>query len=489
MDLVTTYYRNITYVSGPLVFLEGGGRFGYGAMLDLVLPDGEVRTGQVLEASGELTLVQVLEGTSQIGPAGTEVAFREAAATVKLSPYLLGRVLSGSGRPRDGRPEVVYQERRQIHGAPLNPVARQQPRLFIETGLSAIDGFNTLIRGQKLPVFSGPGLPANEIIGFILEHAARRGRRRGTEPGRDFCGDGHYAPRGDGLLVSAPRQRSQPTADHVSEPCRRPGHRATGHPAVRLDRGRVFCLYARHARAGGPGRHDELLRGAARSLRGPRGNPGPPRLSGHDVHRSGVDLRAGRRRQRLARFDHPDPGGDHAGRRHHAPHRRLDGLHHRGPDRPQPDAAPKRRISARGCAAQLVAADEQRHRSRPHARGPPPIGQPVVCLLRQRDRRAAAGIDHRRRCVVRSRPPPPGVRRSLRTRIGAPGNGPAVDRRNTRQGLGNAADAAPGRTDEIRSDRNFWNGIKKAKENNPSHSSFSTFVLRRPGTHADPTHE
>ena len=171
MDLVTTYYRNVTHVSGPLVFLEGGGRFGYGAMLDLVLPDGEVRTGQVLEASGELTLVQVLEGTSQIGPAGTEVAFREAAATVKLSPYLLGRVLSGSGRPRDGRPEVVYQERRQIHGAPLNPVARQQPRLFIETGLSAIDGFNTLIRGQKLPVFSGPGLPANEIIGFILEHA------------------------------------------------------------------------------------------------------------------------------------------------------------------------------------------------------------------------------------------------------------------------------------------------------------------------------
>jgi len=171
MDLVTTYYRNLTHVSGPLVFLEGGGRFGYGAMLDLVLPDGEVRTGQVLEASDELTLVQVLEGTSQIGPAGTEVTFREAAATIKLSPFLLGRVLSGSGRPRDGRPEVIYQQRRPIHGAPLNPVARQPPRMFIETGLSAVDGFNTLVRGQKLPIFSGPGLPANEIIGVILEHA------------------------------------------------------------------------------------------------------------------------------------------------------------------------------------------------------------------------------------------------------------------------------------------------------------------------------
>lgn len=171
MDLVTTYYRDVTRVCGPLVFLAGGGRFGYGAMLDLLLPDGEVRTGQVLEASDELTLVQVLEGTSQIGPAGTEVSFREAAATIKLSPFLLGRVLSGSGRPRDGRPEVSYQQRRSIHGAPLNPVARQPPRMFIETGLSAIDGFNTLVRGQKLPVFSGPGLPANEIISLILEHA------------------------------------------------------------------------------------------------------------------------------------------------------------------------------------------------------------------------------------------------------------------------------------------------------------------------------
>ena len=171
MDLVTTCYKNVTYVSGPLVFLEGGRRFGYGAMLDLTLPTGEVRTGQVLEVSQELTLVQVLEGTSQIGPAATEVGFREAAATVKLSPSLLGRVLSGSGRPRDGQPDVLYEERRNVNGSPLNPVARQQPRFFIETGLSAIDGFNTLVSGQKLPVFSGPGLPANDIVSFVLEHA------------------------------------------------------------------------------------------------------------------------------------------------------------------------------------------------------------------------------------------------------------------------------------------------------------------------------
>ncbi len=171
MSLVTTYYRNVTCVTGPLVFLEGAEQFGFGAMLDLVLPGGEVRTGQVLEASRELALVQVLEGTSQIGPAAAQVGFREAAATVKLSPYLMGRVLDGSGRPRDGRPSVVYEERRNINGAPLNPVARLQPRLFIETGLSAIDGFNTLVRGQKLPIFSGPGLPVHEIVSSILERA------------------------------------------------------------------------------------------------------------------------------------------------------------------------------------------------------------------------------------------------------------------------------------------------------------------------------
>ena len=97
LDLTTSYYRNLTYVSGPLVFLEGGKRFCYGAVLDLILPDGQQRTGQVLEVSEELTLVQVLEGTSQIGVAGTEVCLREHGATLNLTPDMQGRVLTGSG--------------------------------------------------------------------------------------------------------------------------------------------------------------------------------------------------------------------------------------------------------------------------------------------------------------------------------------------------------------------------------------------------------
>jgi V/A-type H+-transporting ATPase subunit B len=174
-DLVTSYYKNVTYVSGPLVFLEGGGRFTFGAMLDLILPDGERRTGQVLEVSGETTLVQVLEGTSHIGLADTEVCLRERAPTLSLSPDLLGRVFTGSGRPRDGLPEVVSGEKRDINGAPINPATREKPNLFIETGLTAVDAFNTLVRGQKLPIFSGAGLPANEIVSFILENARAGG--------------------------------------------------------------------------------------------------------------------------------------------------------------------------------------------------------------------------------------------------------------------------------------------------------------------------
>jgi len=181
MDLVSTYYRNVTNVSGPLLFLQGGETFNYGAMLDIHVRDGDRRTGQVLEVSRDATLVQVLEGTSHVGLAGTEVSLREHTASLSLSPDMLGRVFTGAGRPRDDLPEVVQRERRDINGSALNPVAREKPSLFVETGLTSIDLFNTLVRGQKLPIFSGAGLPANEIVSFILEHARVGGEAEGEQ--------------------------------------------------------------------------------------------------------------------------------------------------------------------------------------------------------------------------------------------------------------------------------------------------------------------
>ncbi|MBD3420224.1 MAG: V-type ATP synthase subunit B [Chitinivibrionales bacterium] len=180
MKLVTRYYQNVRYVSGPLLFLEGGRHFCNGAIVDILLPDGEKRTGQVLEISEEHTIVQVVEATDRIGLQGTAITLRESAAKLKLSPAMLGRVYNGSGRPIDGLDEGVYAEKRDINGAPINPVARAKPDLFIETGITAIDAFNTLVRGQKLPVFSGAGLPANEIVSFLLENA-----RSGGDDGKD----------------------------------------------------------------------------------------------------------------------------------------------------------------------------------------------------------------------------------------------------------------------------------------------------------------
>ena len=171
MSLETVYYKNVNYVSGPLIFLEEGRHFPFGAILDVMLPGGEVRTGQVLEISESHTIVQILEGTSNIGIADTRISLKENSACICLSENMLGRVYSGSGKPRDGLPDGIYDKKIDINGSAINPVARSKPDLFIETGITAIDAFNTLIRGQKLPIFSGSGLPANEIVSFILENA------------------------------------------------------------------------------------------------------------------------------------------------------------------------------------------------------------------------------------------------------------------------------------------------------------------------------
>ncbi len=164
-------YQGLSYVSGPLLYMQGGRRFPYGAMLDIILADGEVRNGQVLELDGDLAVVQVLETTAGIDVVNTRVRLQEVEARVAVSSDLIGRVLDGRGRPRDGLSTVRGGEERSVHGAPINPAARIKPDNSIETGVTAIDAFNTLVRGQKLPIFSGSGLPANELAAQIVRHA------------------------------------------------------------------------------------------------------------------------------------------------------------------------------------------------------------------------------------------------------------------------------------------------------------------------------
>ncbi|MFC1543965.1 V-type ATP synthase subunit B, partial [Gemmatimonadota bacterium] len=171
MSLVAREYQTINYISGPLVFVERAEQLSYNAMVKLDLPNGDERNGQVLEVSEDHAVIQVLERTSDLDVAATKIRLEEDVARLGVSVDMIGRVFNGRGVPIDGKPTIIPEKRLPITGAPINPVSRNVPDDFIQTGISTIDGFNTLVRGQKLPIFSGSGLPHNEMAGQILRQA------------------------------------------------------------------------------------------------------------------------------------------------------------------------------------------------------------------------------------------------------------------------------------------------------------------------------
>jgi V/A-type H+-transporting ATPase subunit B len=175
VSLITKEYRTIDYVSGPLIFVNGVKGASFGEIVRITLRDGEVRTGQVLDISEEHAVVQVYEGTRGIDTTDTTVRFTGEPARIHVSLDMLGRVFSGVGKARDGGPEIIPEAILDIAGTPINPSARDKPADFIQTGMSAIDGLNTLVRGQKLPIFSGSGLPASKLAAQIARQAKVRG--------------------------------------------------------------------------------------------------------------------------------------------------------------------------------------------------------------------------------------------------------------------------------------------------------------------------
>ncbi len=170
-DLLVRAYRTIESVRGPLVLVRGIREASLGEMVTLELENGQKRAGQVIELHGTYATIQVFGSTEKISPASTVVHFREEEASINLSPLILGRAFSGGGEPMDGGGPIAPVVKRGISGAAINPIRRDVPRDFIQTGISSIDGMNTLVRGQKLPIFSGAGLPANEIASHIISHA------------------------------------------------------------------------------------------------------------------------------------------------------------------------------------------------------------------------------------------------------------------------------------------------------------------------------
>jgi len=163
-------YRTISKIAGPLVFVEKTEPVAYQELVNIVLYDGTIKRGQVLDTSDELVVVQVFETTTGIGR-DSGVRFTGETIKMPVGREMLGRILSGGGKPIDGGPEIVPEKRLDITGAAINPYARGMPADFIQTGISTIDGTNTLVRGQKLPIFSGAGLPHNNVALQIARQA------------------------------------------------------------------------------------------------------------------------------------------------------------------------------------------------------------------------------------------------------------------------------------------------------------------------------
>jgi V/A-type H+/Na+-transporting ATPase subunit B len=171
MSTITRRYRGAAGAAGPLVYLEGMRGVALGEWVTLRAPGMPERRGQVIDAGAAVTVIQVLEETLGLPPEPLELVLSGEVASAVVGRELLGRALNGVGRPRDGLPAPVGETRWPVWGASLNPASRLRPQDFIETGITAIDGMNTLVRGQKLPIFSGPGLPSLEIAARVIEGA------------------------------------------------------------------------------------------------------------------------------------------------------------------------------------------------------------------------------------------------------------------------------------------------------------------------------
>ncbi|MBS3989748.1 MAG: V-type ATP synthase subunit B [Dethiobacter sp.] len=164
-------YRTVSEIIGPLMLVEQVEGIKFGELAEIELKDGSTRRGRVLEVNDDKALVQIFEGTSGMSVSGSKVRFLGKGIELPVSMDMLGRVFDGLGRPRDNGPKIIPEQRLDINGLPLNPYARNFPSEFIQTGVSTIDGLNTLVRGQKLPIFSGSGLPHNRLAAQIARQA------------------------------------------------------------------------------------------------------------------------------------------------------------------------------------------------------------------------------------------------------------------------------------------------------------------------------
>jgi V/A-type H+-transporting ATPase subunit B len=164
-------YLGVTRISGPIIVVEGIRNVGYDELVEVITPEGEVRRGRVLQVDKQKAIIQVFEGTTGLSSSETRVRFQGEPLKVPVSTEMLGRVFNSVGEPIDGNPRPFVEDFRDINGLPLNPTAREYPKDFIQTGISIIDCTTSLVRGQKLAIFSGSGLPHNVLAAQIARQA------------------------------------------------------------------------------------------------------------------------------------------------------------------------------------------------------------------------------------------------------------------------------------------------------------------------------
>jgi len=177
--LENVYYKTVKQVTNVLLFVEGIKDAAYNEIVEITLENGSVVRGQVLDTKDGIAVIQSFGDTTGMNLGNTKVKFTGRTAKLKVSTDMIGRIFNGMGRVRDGGPEIYSDEEADINGSAINPYARDEPSEFIQTGISTIDGMNTLVRGQKLPIFSGSGLPHNRLAAQIARQAKLLGSDEG----------------------------------------------------------------------------------------------------------------------------------------------------------------------------------------------------------------------------------------------------------------------------------------------------------------------
>ena len=274
-------YKTNKEVVGPLLLVEGVEGVKYNELVEIVQKDGEVRHGKVLEVHRDKALVQLFESSQGLQISTSRANSLGRCLELSVSDDMLGRVFDGMGRPRDGSAPVIADKRMDVNGEPLNPAARDYPNEFIQTGVSAIDGLNTLVRGQKLPVFSMSGLPHAEFAAQIARQA------------RVLKGDEKFA------VVFAAIGITYEEAEYFVQDFKKTGAisrtvlftNLANDPAIERIATPRMALTAAEYLAYELGMHVlVILRGAARSFGGAQGSARTARLSGVSVHRPRLAL-------------------------------------------------------------------------------------------------------------------------------------------------------------------------------------------------------